>query len=727
MPPFRRTLHTVRSATSISAARPAYAAGVRASFATIVPLLISQVLDLGTAGTWMSLGGFNGALSDRGGSYRARAETMTWLLATGAVAAALGAVVEGHLYAALAATFVVAFVASLLRVWGSAGVSIGGAMLTVFVVSLAIPSSAPHDASMRAMYVVIGGLWAMAIALVLWPLRPYRPARVAIGACYSALADYIIQVADATRHRHTAEWPVQQAPASITTVRTALEHARNVLVQLRRGRPGKVDRGERLLVLSESADQLFGHVVAFGEALVTMPNDAHIEELDEQCVRALGAIANTARAISVAVEMEGATLALAVIWSGDTLRAAIAEHRASPVDPHYEHAALILDRAAQFASAATVTLEALNGGTVDERDVTSGPPRAPASEEIREDPNLLDSLRALLSPGSLIFRFALRVAIVTTVAVALTEIFELKRGYWITITVIVILQPYTGVTLTRAVQRVTGTVLGGLLAIALGALFHDPRAVLVIATVFVACCVALLPVNYAAFSVFLTPTFVLLAEASAGDWHLAGTRVANTLIGGALALVGARLLWPSPERSRFPAYAATALRANANYLRCVAERFDDRGHEAGEAMRAARRAIGLAGVNAEESLQRALSEAHGDERRLAPALAFLAYTRRFTASVAALAIARHVADGTTSAALEPFRRAAVAALEDMARALDEGRAPAPLPSIGARIVEEAALSALVRARVDRLARQVKTLHDAVVRMVPSSDATQPAG
>ncbi|MDB4914290.1 MAG: hypothetical protein JWM95_1934 [Gemmatimonadetes bacterium] len=138
-------------------------------------------------------------------------------------------------------------------------------------------------------------------------------------------------------------------------------------------------------------------------------------------------------------------------------------------------------------------------------------------------------------------------------------------------------------------------------------------------------------------------------------------------------------------------------------------------------MRAARRAIGLAGVNAEESLQRALAEAHGDERKLAPALTFLAYTRRFTASVAALAIACHVADGTTAAALEPFRQTAVATLEDLARALDEGRAPAPLPSIGKQL-GEAQLSDLVRARVDRLARQVRTLHDAVARMVPSAVA-----
>ena len=295
---------------------------------------------------------------------------------------------------------------------------------------------------------------------------------------------------------------------------------------------------------------------------------------------------------------------------------------------------------------------------------------------------------------------------------------------WVTITVIVILQPYTGVTFTRAVQRVIGTVLGALLAAGLGTYFHDPRAILVIATVFVACCVALMPLNYAAFSVFLTPTFVLLAEASAGEWDLAGTRVLNTLLGGALALVGSRLLWPSPERDRFPAYAAAALRANASYLRSVFDRYDDRSHESSTAMRDARRAIGLATVNAEESLQRALSEVHGRGEALAPALTLVAYVRRFTATVAALALTRHARDGTTRAMLEPLCAAVCSALEECAQSLGGGGAPLPLTDAIAKF-SPAPFTPLVRARLERLARQVGTLHDAVARLTERDSVVVP--
>ena len=722
MASFGRALHTLRTAAFVTTTRPAYAAGVRASIATVIPLAAGELFDRTGAGTWMSLGGFNGALSDRGGSYSSRAWTMTALLAAGAVAAALGTLVSGHLLPALVVTFLVAFVASVLRVWGNPGISVGGGSLTAYVVALAIPAAQSSDAFLRAGYLVLGGLWAMGIALVLWPLRPYRPARVAVAAVYTALADYVEQLAVESRMRDTTEWPVLLSPAHTTTLRTALENAAAVLVQLRRGRPGSVDRGERLLVLAESADQLFGHCVALGETLAALRKVGRNEVLHDRCIALLREVALTARAVAVGVEAERDAAPIPVTWSGDALREAIRGLAAEDVDPQYEHAAVILDRAAQFAGAASVTVEALNGGApAPDLLAAAHAMRSQASEDVPEEHALWNSFRAMLAPGSLIVRFALRVAVVTTTAVALTETLDLKRGYWVTITAIVILQPYTGVTLTRAVQRVIGTVLGALLAAALGAWFHDPRAIFVIAAVFVACCVALLPINYAAFSVFLTPTFVLLAEASAGDWHLAGTRVMNTLLGGALALGGARFLWPSPERTRFPAYAAAALRANSAYLSCVIERYEDRGADAGEAMRARRRAIGLATVNAEESLQRALTEAHGDTRMLGPALTFLAYTRRLTASVAALAISRHTVHGSVRDVLEPFRGIAVATLDELAASMEETRAPAPLPALDTQ--GEVFHSPIVQARVDRLARQVMTLHDAVARMSPVPSGT----
>jgi hypothetical protein len=96
-------------------------------------------------------------------------------------------------------------------------------------------------------------------------------------------------------------------------------------------------------------------------------------------------------------------------------------------------------------------------------------------------------------------------------------------------------------------------------------------------------------------------------------------------------------------------------------------------------------------------------------------MTFLTYTRRATASVAALALARHSAPPGSRALLDPFVRRADSVLDELASSASEQRRPAPLPIL----VEDAELdreaAPLLRARVDRLARQIRLLHDSLDR------------
>jgi uncharacterized membrane protein YccC len=705
-----RTFSPVREATTL-ASRPAYAAGVRGAIATVLPLAIATMAGVPEAGTWLSLGGFNTALSDRGGSYRSRAVVMGAVMAGTATAIMLGSLGGRSIWIALPLTFAVAFVASLARVWGLAGVSIGGASLSTFVIALAYPSSSVEDAVTRGGFALLGGSWAMLLALLLWPLRPYRPARKAVAASYEALADFIDDMKNAIGRTSASLRP--EVPVGSATVRGALEDARLVLTRLRRGRPGSTARGEQLLILGDLVDQLFGHVVAVAESIETIRRADRDPAAQLVVLETLSVIASSVRALGAGVLIERDSPSIPLGWNGDSLRAVVTTPGDSSVPAndatiHYLHAAAILDRTARFAEAAAATASALSEGR--------GPATpAPLSEALDEEPSPWTVVRAILTPESVILRYALRVAVVVSVAVLLAHLLDVKRGYWMTITVIVIMQPYTGATMNRALQRVVGTVLGGMLTAVLGVYFQDPHAILVFSFVFAAACIALMPVNYAAYSIFLTPTFVLLAEASAGDWHLAGTRVLNTMLGGALALAGARLLWPSPESTRLPGYMARVLRANAAYLRIVAELFDDRSEGASVRIRAARRQIGLAAANAEESFQRWIAEHTGPSESIAPAMTFLTYSRRFTASVASLSLARHSSAGEAEPTLVPFADATGVVMDDLAEALGGEHGVAPLSDLGAVDLIERPVAPLLRVRVDRLAGQLRMMHEAVER------------
>ena len=714
MAPLARTLATVRAATTLARARPAYAAGLRAAAATVGPLGVAMLVG-STGGTWLSIAGFTAALSDRGGTYRDRATTMLAVAGSTACAVMIGSVSGHSMWLAVPATFAVAMLASLARVWGASGVSIGGAALTGFVVALAFPAATAEDAVARVGFSLVGGAWAMFVALLLWPLRPYRPARVAVANAYRALGALVADIA--TRLEQPALTSRRELATASAALRAALESVRQVLTQLRRGRPGSSGRGEHLLVLGDLCDQLFVHAVAVAEAIETIAPTGRDAAAQLVARETLAMMATTSHALALAVEEEREALPVPLGWSGATLRSLVesrtpARTEADGAPVHYLHAAAILDRAARFAQTAIASARALSDGP---GATTEFPlPDDPLADE--DDASPLTTLRALITPGSVILLFALRVAAVTSLAVLLTGVLDLRRGYWVTITVIVIMQPYTGATLHRALQRVLGTVVGGILTAVLGAWFHDPRAILALAFVFATLSVALMPLNYAVFSVFLTPTFVLLAEASAGDWHLAGTRVLNTMLGGALALGGARFLWPSPEWTRLPGYMAAALRANAAYLRAVGALFADRSDAAGERLRAFRRTSGLAILNAEESVQRLTEEQAGAGDATAPALSLLTYTRRFIASTASLALARHTADERFVPAVRRFTDDASRSLERMADAMRDERDPAPsVDSALDGVAPCTSLPPLLDARLGRLARQVRMLDESIRR------------
>jgi hypothetical protein len=99
-------------------------------------------------------------------------------------------------------------------------------------------------------------------------------------------------------------------------------------------------------------------------------------------------------------------------------------------------------------------------------------------------------------------------------------------------------------------------------------------------------------------------------------------------------------------------------------------------------------------------------------------MTFLTYVRRFTVSVAALAVSRHAVDPSTATVLEGFAEHTTRRLDDAAARLGgaagEGapvRTGPPEPWTGDEV--NAALDPLIRARLARLERQLETLMTSV--------------
>jgi uncharacterized membrane protein YccC len=636
----------VRDALKLSASRPNLAAGIRAALAATLPLLLIPVLGRPEL-TWASLAGFNTIMVDKGGAYRNRAGAMAGYAAVGSAAALTGTLASTHSVAAIGLVLVAVTAFGMLRLFGAAATSVGISASVALVIVLALPAADIGVALGRAEFSLAGSAWALAFSLVLWPIRPYRPARLAVATTYrglAALAQHLATLgADVSSQSRAHDLAV--------VARLSIENARATLGALRRGRPGTTLRGEQLVVLLEGADQLLGDLVSM-KATVDRSTPSSSEQ---------------AAARHLAARVADGLTELAAAIDSETPPREIPGDPVGPVPAGIApHDARVLRRTADQLAELTKTARGLDG---------------PASGAEQNLPELLVArssplaiLRAHLTSDSAIFRHALRMSTSTAVAVLITTSLHVHRGYWTTLTCLVILQPHGSQTLSKALQRVGGTVLGAWVAVAAATFVHDPSLILLCVFVFITIAVALMPLNYGIFALFLTPSFVLLAERSSGEPGLASVRVVNTFIGAGIALLGSRLLFPLSERDLLRPRIAAALRS----LRHLFDAAVATGP--GAALKAARRDAGLALSNADASFQRALTESPPGGQENEALLSLILYSHRLAATLNGLARTGE------AAVLDALRRSAPAldtTFEDLADAIASDRAPAPLPDFDA--------------------------------------------
>lgn len=165
--------------------------------------------------------------------------------------------------------------------------------------------------------------------------------------------------------------------------------------------------------------------------------------------------------------------------------------------------------------------------------------------EVEKPQSLLTVFRENLTFNSIIFRHALRLALGSTIAIGLAKYFEIERGYWLILTVLVIVKPIFRDTRQRALHRVAGSIAGGAIAVILAASIQNLVVLDFLLIVFSILAYSQVRHHYGIFVLFLTPFIVLMIDTvDPGDWQVALTRMIDTVIGGAIALTVAYLLRP---------------------------------------------------------------------------------------------------------------------------------------------------------------------------------------
>jgi hypothetical protein len=157
------------------------------------------------------------------------------------------------------------------------------------------------------------------------------------------------------------------------------------------------------------------------------------------------------------------------------------------------------------------------------------------------------ALRANLTFTSESARHGIRFGAALAAGVATYRLLDLQQhGFWIPLTILFVMRPNREETDHRLILRALGTVLGLLVATAIGEAFIGDDLVLgTVLTVAAALSFGLLTVQYALFTAAIT-TFVVLMSTTLGEgaFDAAGQRATGTALGILIAFF-AWLLWPN--------------------------------------------------------------------------------------------------------------------------------------------------------------------------------------
>jgi uncharacterized membrane protein YccC len=703
--------------------------GLRAGFAVGTAMLVCRLLHQPMG--WAALGGFEAVIVDNGGPYRSRLYTITSVLLGGAICASIGILTPQNIIGATLISAAVCFAVTYARVASQPIANSAVVILVLYFAGFGVEDRTLSNALISTSAYVLGGMWAAVISLFLWPVDPFRPARLEVADCFDLLAGYTSTVPAAISEHASHDDDHEHAIDFKRQLRRKLESAHAALSSTAARAPARTVRARNLSVLLETADMLFALTIRLTEIAEALP--AGPEASPNSTLQTIARwLSETEGVIATHLRLRPSDNAASFGPRGShrlqyVIRAAEQLDARQPTGALDQHLLAGEREALQNIEIAFDALRAVWTG-IDPRPGTRGE-SAPAQVIERSTPDWIDAIRQNWTTSSLMMRHALRITVVAAIDVLFIRAFNISHGYWLAMTSIIVLQPYGFGTVRRSYHRIVGTVGGGILAALLAALVHNQPGMMAVITVCAVLTLATYAVHYGWYSFFLTPTFVLLSLPYLRDWRFASIRVFTTFLGGIIAVAAMHLLWPQNLSTEFARLLARCCCTATAYLRAVLEFWNapaDRRRAAERTILAtARRACGLSSQDAEEALDRVLLEpAFGSSfsPQIQSALTFTTYVRRFVACATTL-VSIGTADPRTVSRLDALTQRLDTLGAELARESKTSACNTPIGNSettyrGPMLVNPSSLAEQMLQRMERQTAVLERATDAILHNQP---------
>ncbi len=546
---------------------PSISWGIRMAVISVVPVVWGVATGHLEAAEWIALSAESICWVALKGTYAQRIRVLTGGAALTFAFAALGSVTGYSFILSVVCMLGVAFLAGLFKNLGERGSGLSLCLYVMFLITNAYPvvGQALDD---RLIYVLIGGAWNAALGLVsVFFTRSEQPYRRTIALIWRSAGDLMQRVSrgwdgksvrSTQREIYLAEKTVRDA------IDTSFAFHERAAHQVR----GREDGAEfQLAQVRKAAALVAAHMAAVSGELESIRLQATGDDLRLRLHSLMKAVQRATERMGVLVLTRRPEEELLTQDALEHLSAQLAllESYAGPGPLPFARA---IRRVNQLAGRCLKLMQRsmeLLADVTEERMFRSY--SLAKTIYILHPRHWWRNIRLLFHIDSHTARYAMRTSLAAGLAMAIYKWFEIDHGYWLPFTVIIVMQPYFIATFRKAIDRMIGTVLGGMagsLLLLMPAGLHLKEAMLFVSAVAM---VHFLRTQYKISSFFITLNLVLLFSVSQDlSRSLIFWRAGLTLGGAAIAVAAGFLLLPAWDRKWLPGFVAKALEKNWCYF-----------------------------------------------------------------------------------------------------------------------------------------------------------------
>lgn len=607
--------------------------GLRITFGVLLPSLIFYHFDQLSIGLTISLGAVCVSIADNQGPINHKRNGMLYCNIFVFLTALLTGLINNYPILIGIEILVLCFFYSMFSVYGNRASAIGTAGLLIMILTIDQQVIASNGVWGHSFYILIGGVWYMLLSISLSQIRPYRLAQQALGECIREVAQYLKLKADFYDKEADFDENYKKLVTQQVIVHEQQDSVRELLFKTRLMVKESTLSGRLLILVFVDIVDLFEQTMATHYDYQAIRNTFGKTETMKEFNKII---------IKLAEELENLSY---YIISNDKPR------RRYDFKSDLEKIKSSIDMVEEMDINAIVLKKILinvrNMLNKVEKIYSYYNQKQLSGQEIKneEDHSMFVShqdydlkiLKENLSPRSSIFRHAIRVSLMCLIGYLVSKLFPVgHHSYWILLTILVILKPAYSLTKQRNIERLIGTLAGGIAGAFILIYVKDQTTLFIFLLVFMVASYSFQRLNYIVSVLFMTPyILILFSFLGENNLNIARERIIDTLIGSLIALIASYVILPNWEYHYLKNYMREVLISNYHYLYKVAEELTGKPFDL-TAYKLVRKEVYVSSANLGSAFQRMLSEPKSKQQNSKDIHKFVVFNHMLSSYIATL-------------------------------------------------------------------------------------------